>query len=196
MASNESRGAGDEGYQRGWPAGLVKLPLEFLPGKFPAGAVGAVLSGDIVVLKDPVERNAVLCLKLTNQPNQRIELTLGHFVFVKISNQADADSFFVHVHCIAVRSVHLMNPSVARLNLPIAGPAGPVVDDKVIPQAVPKSPPPVSAVKELRISDLGGAVMDDDVLPPLHGGKEGEGPEGPRRARDPDVTSYLKSAWV
>lgn len=126
---------------------------------------------------DTAGRDPIAPLQAFDEPCRGLQLFLGHVVTVKIADQADADSDFVHVHGVAVGAVHLFVPPLAGLHLARKGAAGSVVDDEMIAEPVPEPAFAVTLVKNFCVSDFGGAVMNHDVFPAPGFGKKGKDPD-------------------
>ena len=96
---------------------------------------------------------------------KRLQLVRGWFLVMEVSDQRDSDRFVVHAAGLAVSAALLTNPPRGHFNLAIAFSKGPVIDQEMIPEAIPETALPVRAVYGLGVSLSGGCVVHDDVFP-------------------------------
>lgn len=165
--------------------------LEVLPGKALAGTI-SLLPLHILVANHTARGNPVAPLQALHKPRRGLELFLGNIFTVKISHEADADSEFVHVHCVAMGPVHLFVPPVTGFHLTRLRPAGPVIDYEMITQSVPEAATAVAFVKNFCVADFGGAVVNDDILPTFGIGKIRQDPHRFAASGNKDARADLK----
>ncbi len=82
----------------------------------------------------------VVVSKDGNKKGERLRLVWSWFFVIEVSDQRDSNRSFVHCIGFAVGAALLPDPSRGHFDLPVAFPTSSVIDQKMIPQAIPETP--------------------------------------------------------
>ena len=94
-----------------------------------------------------------------------MQLVRGGFLVVEVSDQCDSNRFFVHSAGFTVGAALLSDPSRGHFDLPVAFPKSSVIDQEMIPKAIPEAACTVGDVYRPGIAFSRGGMVYDDVLP-------------------------------
>ena len=145
-----------------WNLSANHLHIEALPR-------AVSFSRDTAVRVDAGGGDVELAGDETAQPEQIGKLRRRWIVIVEIADQADSDAMLVVVlvRRFAMGAMLLFDPARADFDLSV-GRVGAVADDEVIAEFVPAFGA-VPLVEPRGAAGIGGAVMNDDALPPVGG---------------------------
>ena len=100
---------------------------------------------------------------------ERFKFSVGRKVTIEIADQANAKSDIVKVITVDVSPCHLLNPSVANFDLPIAGRRA-VADDEMVGQSVWHfAHVAMIVVEDPGVPLSGSAIVDNDIFPSVPG---------------------------
>lgn len=108
----------------------------------------------------------IIVAKDRKKERKRLQLVRGWSLVIEVSHQGDTNRFFVHVIGFTVGAVLLPDPPWRHFDLPVPFPQSSIIDQEMIPEAIPETALPVRALYRSGISLSGGCVVQDDV-PPL-----------------------------
>ncbi len=84
---------------------------------------------------------------------------------VEIPDKGDANGLAIHTACLAVGTFLLLDPPRCNLDLPVTLAERPVVNDKMISQALPEPSIMMGPVDQHGVADVRCRVVNDDVFP-------------------------------
>jgi len=89
----------------------------------------------------------------------------GDPFIIKITDQTDTDRTRVHIVRPAVGPFLLFNPPGRDFNLPVDLPFCPVINDKVVTDALLETPVQMGVMEGQRTPFIGGTVVDNNIFP-------------------------------
>jgi len=100
------------------------------------------------------------------QECKRLHLVWCWLLVVEISDQRYSNRHVVHASGFTVGATLLTNPTRGHFDLAVAFSKGPVINQEMIPETIPKTALPVRPVNSFGVPFSRGRMMHNDVFPP------------------------------